>query len=300
MLGDKDSFTRKIDEIKEKLITEMEEVDKATAMVENTNDGDLTPLAAILGKSPEALAEELAAKGESLQKFIEDYKLAKAEAAAADIQSEKNAKQWHDRLVSYAADVGKNIGSALTDWITGAKTASEAMKDFVNGLIKNAVQLMAQWVGVYTTLIAFGLYDPREAAKAATKIVLGVGDGGKSLADKKAGHAAGGYISGPGTGTSDSIPAMLSNGEYVLRSSAVDRIGIGTLNALNSGALRFAEGGSVDADATVAGVGNSVTLQVSAVDAASFADFLDRGGLDKIKQALFEDNRRFSSGVGVW
>ena len=44
----------------------------------------------------------------------------------------------------------------------------------------------------------------------------------------------------------------------------------------------------------------AVSLQVSAVDAASFADFLDRGGLDKIKQALFEDNRRFASSVGVW
>ncbi|MGW2040497.1 hypothetical protein [Streptomyces virginiae] len=47
--------------------------------------------------------------------------------------------------------------------------------------------------------------------------------------------ARGGIIRGPGTSTSDSIPAMLSDGEYVLRASAVDRLGLGTLDALNEG-----------------------------------------------------------------
>lgn len=37
-------------------------------------------------------------------------------------------------------------------------------------------------------------------------------------------HAVGGRISGPGTGTSDSIPAMLSNGEYVLRAASVRKL----------------------------------------------------------------------------
>lgn len=67
------------------------------------------------------------------------------------------------------------------------------------------------------------------------------------------GHATGGYITGPGTGTSDSIPAMLSNGEYVIKAEAVKRYGTNFLNAVNSGAFtrmktslpRFAEGGYV-------------------------------------------------------
>jgi len=46
-------------------------------------------------------------------------------------------------------------------------------------------------------------------------------------------RASGGPVYGPGTGTSDSIPAMLSNGEYVIRSAAVDRLGVDTLNRLN-------------------------------------------------------------------
>lgn len=59
--------------------------------------------------------------------------------------------------------------------------------------------------------------------------------------------ATGGYISGPGTGTSDSIPAMLSNGEYVVRAAAVARLGAARLDYLNRyGDLpRFADGGQV-------------------------------------------------------
>ena len=46
--------------------------------------------------------------------------------------------------------------------------------------------------------------------------------------------ATGGYIQGPGTSTSDSVPARLSNGEYVLRASAVDRLGRPMLDVLNA------------------------------------------------------------------
>ena len=67
------------------------------------------------------------------------------------------------------------------------------------------------------------------------------------------GHATGGYIVGKGTSTSDSIPAMLSNGEFVVKASAVRKYGTGFLNAVNNGNFtklhmpiaRFADGGSV-------------------------------------------------------
>lgn len=54
--------------------------------------------------------------------------------------------------------------------------------------------------------------------------------------------AAGGHIRGPGSGTSDSIPAMLSDGEYVLKASAVRNIGVPRLNALNN-VKKFSGGG---------------------------------------------------------
>lgn len=47
-------------------------------------------------------------------------------------------------------------------------------------------------------------------------------------------NAEGGFIHGPGTGTSDSIPAMLSNGEYVVRASQAAKYGP-LLESINNG-----------------------------------------------------------------
>jgi hypothetical protein len=43
----------------------------------------------------------------------------------------------------------------------------------------------------------------------------------------------GGLVNGPGSGTSDSVSAMLSNGEYVLRANAVKYYGTDFMNSLN-------------------------------------------------------------------
>lgn len=53
----------------------------------------------------------------------------------------------------------------------------------------------------------------------------------------------GGGVSGPGTSTSDSIPAMLSDGEYVIKESSARRIGRRALDWLNGGG--YARGGIV-------------------------------------------------------
>ncbi len=119
-------------------------------------------------------------------------------------------------------------------------------------------------------------------------------------------RATGGYIAGPGTSTSDSIPAFLSNGEYVLTADAVQNVGLPLLDAVNSGRVgHFATGGLVRANGpgskgTAVPVGNSVTLNVSALDAASFMEFLQKGGMDSIKQLLFDGDRDFTTESGVW
>jgi hypothetical protein len=60
------------------------------------------------------------------------------------------------------------------------------------------------------------------------------------------GFAGGGMMRGPGTGTSDSILARLSNGEFVMRAAAVRRYGLGMMQALNSLRVpRFRTGGLV-------------------------------------------------------
>ena len=54
-------------------------------------------------------------------------------------------------------------------------------------------------------------------------------------------YAAGGFISGPGGPRSDMIPAMLSNGEYVVKASAVSKYGKGFMDQVNAG--QFGMGG---------------------------------------------------------
>ena len=51
----------------------------------------------------------------------------------------------------------------------------------------------------------------------------------------------GGKINGPGTSTSDSIPALLSDGEYVVNAGSVNKYGVGLFESLN--AQKLADGG---------------------------------------------------------
>lgn len=184
--------------------------------------------------------------------------------------------------------LAKDFSGAITDWITGAQSFGDAMKSILKQLIAQLIQ-----AAIYATIVA-----------ACTG-----GGGGFAARWSKAfgkGLATGGSVDGPGTGTSDSIPAMLSNGEYVLNAQAVDRLGVPFLNGLNTGRLRgFASGGLVGSGGAYnrpASVGssssstsNSITLNVSALDASSFADFLARGGMQVLKQATLDDNRNFNT-----
>ena len=272
-----------------------------------TDDEDLDLIAQILKKTPEDLQAELDQKNQTLAQFIEQNKEIIAQGTAAFTDQQNAVKGWADFTINYAQQVGDAMSGAMMDFITGAKSGKQAMADFVSGLIQNAVKLLAEWVSVYLTLMAFGLYDPHQASLAATKIVLGVGEGGKTVkemrAAKGAHSATGGYITGPGTGTSDSIPAMLSNGEYVVRAAAVKKIGVPTLSAINRG--HFASGGLVGGNYVggkklePSGVAGNLTLQVNALDASDFDSFLNlRGGAEHIQNMLYEAERRFAFSMG--
>jgi hypothetical protein len=83
--------------------------------------------------------------------------------------------------------------------------------------------------------------------------------------------ADGGYISGPGTPTSDSIPARLSNGEYVIRASAVSQYGTSFLDKVNE--KRFALGGLANSQKfNVPSIGGNYRIGASNADNSSFND----------------------------
>jgi hypothetical protein len=87
----------------------------------------------------------------------------------------------------------------------------------------------------------------------------------------------GGPVWGAGTATSDSIPALLSNGEFVVRAAAVKAIGAETLARINSkgyasgGPVGYAAGGSV-ALTTDAAVLKAVTAQFHVDQARNLAE----------------------------
>ncbi len=101
------------------------------------------------------------------------------------------------------------------------------------------------------------------------------------------GYATGGYISGPGTGTSDSIPALLSNGEYVIRAAAVRKLGKRHLDMLNHGIPipRFADGGMVGTVSSLDTAPRSLGSLDINLGGDVFQVFADAGQADGIRLA---------------
>jgi hypothetical protein len=124
--------------------------------------------------------------------------------------------------------------------------------------------------------------------------------------------AAGGLVTGPGSATSDSIPARLSAGEYVLNAAAVKRVGVEFLHSINGfsqgprvsgAALAFATGGLVPAAVAVPmqrdnpnanqgpnqGAGQGVRI-VNVVDPEMAADYLNSSSGEKTILNILQRN----------
>ena len=288
-LADPDSIKAQVDQIKETLEASLADIDSAMAQ---PDDGEqLSSLSQIIGKSPDALAEDLATKNETIQEFADAYKQSLIDLAETETNSLKNTQIWQKQVDAYWTNVGTSLGDAFTDILMGTKSAGEALGEFARNAIQNALKIATEWLGLFAIYSIVG--DPQLAARWAGHTLFGMDFGSKTKG--KFGFATGGYVAGPGTGTSDSIPAMLSNGEYVINASAVRRIGVGNLDALNQGRVPSGMGSSGRT-----ALSSNITLQVSAIDAASFSAFLQGGGMNVIKQALFDDNRDFNGESGVW
>lgn len=99
------------------------------------------------------------------------------------------------------------------------------------------------------------------------------------------GHATGGMITGPGTGTSDSIVARLSNGEYVMTAAATRMFGTGLLDQMNAGQIpAFATGGPVLSVPTIGAVASSSAQRSGSSDGTTVAEL--RAIRDEIRNGL--------------
>lgn len=107
----------------------------------------------------------------------------------------------------------------------------------------------------------------------------------QTAGDQPQGFATGGHVRGPGTGTSDSIMARLSNGEYVLKAAAVRQYGTNLLDKMNGLRLpKFADGGLVSEASSSPGTSSLGTVNISLdgksyslqADQQNFADLVQR------------------------
>jgi len=129
------------------------------------------------------------------------------------------------------------VWQAITDGVSGAWTSiSSLWSAGIERLIGFLTRLRDFAIGVWNAIAAAA----QRAFGAEQQAAAGAG-----------GFARGGPVFGAGTATSDSIPAWLSNGEFVVRAAAVRKYGLSLFSALNGmrvdpGAFqRFAEGGLV-------------------------------------------------------
>jgi hypothetical protein len=125
---------------------------------------------------------------------------------------------------------GNAAVDALEDLIVNGAKAEDVMKRLIASLAKAAIQAALLGEGPLA-----GIFGTKGAGGNVGGL-FGLLFGGVKA-------ASGGYVSGPGTGRSDSIPARLSNGEYIINARAT-RQNRALLDAINSGKIpAFADGG---------------------------------------------------------
>lgn len=197
--------------------------------------------AAMVGKSTfererarASLELETAAKKANIP--VTDEMRRKIEESATGYANAKVKVEEITKALDAAQDAQRFFGDAITDSLSdmifnGAK-AQDTMKKLAVEIAKAALQASLMGSGPLA-----GLFGTAGTNGNVGGLIGGL-LGGLKL-------AGGGHVSGPGTGRSDSIPAMLSNGEYVINARATRR-NRELLDAINSGRVgAFADGGPV-------------------------------------------------------
>lgn len=228
-----------------------------------------------------------------------DALLPQLEAAATAIGPDAVARvqAWKNEIAQVklvADDVAVAIDGAVQDGFaqlfqdigSGAKSAKDAFADFGRSVLQTINRIASQ-------KLAEALFGSLMGGGAA-----GSAGGLGALISSFFGFASGGYVTGPGTSTSDSIPARLSHGEYVVNARAVSRLGLSFLDAINGlsagpriqgGRLAFAAGGLVP-EAPAQPASNQNIRIVNVIDPAMAADYLNSSAGERTVMNLIQRN----------
>ena len=256
---------------------------------------------------------------------------------------EKIAAQWiaqHLRMLLIKQTT--NAAGVASDAAAGAQKEATDRATGIRAVLMQAKQAAAKafnwasgWGGPIAGAIAAGITFPAVMAfaafakggavnaRSAAPRFVGFSNGGSIVARSMLG---GGMVSGPGTGTSDSVPILASNGEHVMTAAATRAIGPDVLDALNrnpgglagllqsavfpavrqsapysaDGFRRYAAGGSVDASRGGDVHFNLPThiAELNALDGASVRAALEEHG-DLIGQIAVSHVKRHFRSNGV-
>ena len=174
---------------------------------------------------------DLEKQAKALEDFTANAKSAGDKGLAQGLirELEKAGPAGALRMQQLANASETEIGRANRAW----KRGQNAIKDYIKETTKVPSPLR---IDVNTQQAHTAIESLQRALRQLRSVQMEVRLGATN-------YATGGHVRGPGTGTSDSIPAYLSNGEYVVRAAAVQKYGTHMFDRLN--AMHFAQGGSV-------------------------------------------------------
>jgi hypothetical protein len=184
--------------------------------------------------------DKLAATGKVISATLDAFAgLGNAIAGSYDEEAKTSEAAFNKRKQLQKATAIMSAASGIVQILTQPSTLPSPFDWIVKGI--NAAAL-----GISTAINIKKIDQTKFEAPSAGG---GTGASGTSSSapapiNVVATRASGGIITGPGTATSDSIPARLSNGEYVVNARATSRF-LPLLNSINDAGLqpRFAMGG---------------------------------------------------------
>jgi hypothetical protein len=166
-----------------------------------------------------------------------------------------NATSIGDSLQQVGVDGVSKLGDELDGVISGTKSVSAAFHDMATSIISDLLKIGIQQEIIKPLANSLfggngggflgGLFGGGGVTNSQFAAIDSQAESGITGFLSGFHLAGGGRVSGPGSSRSDSIPAMLSNGEFVVSADAAAKH-LPLLHAINDNRVsRFADGGSV-------------------------------------------------------
>ena len=245
MIKAKADLKNQAKEIVDELNKEFEDAEKARKDADIMNGGTgeeddaakLERYKAFLQSKMDAY-KDYAAVQEQLQKDLSDKEVKEQEEA-----NKKKAALQEEQL-KMMADMIQTMGDGLSEFFESEdKSLHSFLKSMLTSIL-DAIEIAvnAYFAQILAKEIASKSWGGVASAAALMALVKAAFAGAKALVK---GFSTGGYVQGSGTGTSDSIPARLSNGESVMTAKATSMFSpiLSAFNQLGGGVPIVANNG---------------------------------------------------------